>query len=329
MTEISHKPTLSVIITVKNEEKRIGKCLSSIINQSLQRDLFEILVIDGNSSDDTITIVTGIISNSAGSISLIQQDGKGISNARNTGIRHSKGDILVFIDGDAVADKDCLKEYYDCFQQNSGIGFAWGTVLLGNPESLVAKLLFASHYPAVGPHGANIAYNGNIIKNSEGFDEDFQGRGDDTVVNLKIRKAGYRSIKCTKSVVYHDLPDSVIHFLQIRYSEGISTRKIFQKYFDSQEKKHHTIRFLFKLIGIISSLTVLLILLLQNILFFVLVFFAYSLCLIIVYSRYGGEFSKLNPLLVLASVYLTTVGYMAETAGEIHFLGKKFGDCLI
>jgi glycosyltransferase involved in cell wall biosynthesis len=324
MAEISNKPVISVIITVKNEEKRIGKCLSSIISQSLHRDLFEIIIIDGNSSDDTATIVTGIISHTLGTISFIQQDGKGISNARNTGIRHSRGDILVFIDGDAIADKECLKEYYTCFQQNSDFGFAWGTVLLGNPESLVAKLLFASHYPTVGPHGANIAYSGKVLKNSEGFDEDFQGRGDDTVVNLKIVKAGYRSIKCNKSLVYHDLPDSVREFLKIRYLEGISTRKIFHKYFDSQEKRHHTIRFFIKLLGIIISLAVLLILLLQNMLFFVLVFLAYSLCLIVMFSRLGGKFSNLNPLLVLASVYLTTLGYIAETAGEIKFLCKNY-----
>jgi len=50
-------PLVSVILLVRNEEKFIEKCLNSIVNQTIPKNLIEVLVIDGNSTDSTPEIV--------------------------------------------------------------------------------------------------------------------------------------------------------------------------------------------------------------------------------------------------------------------------------
>ena len=55
---------ISVIVTVRNEEKTIGKCLTSLINQTLSKELYEIVVVDGKSTDNTCKIVEYISKNS-------------------------------------------------------------------------------------------------------------------------------------------------------------------------------------------------------------------------------------------------------------------------
>jgi glycosyltransferase involved in cell wall biosynthesis len=90
-------PSLSVIIPTYNAEATIAQCLSSLLNQSFQD--FEICIIDGESTDQTIEIVRQYQSKFK-AIKLISEVDKGVYDAMNKGIHLASGDWLYFLGSD-------------------------------------------------------------------------------------------------------------------------------------------------------------------------------------------------------------------------------------
>ncbi|MDK2973864.1 MAG: hypothetical protein PWP08_235 [Methanofollis sp.] len=85
---------ISIIIPVLNEEETILDCLRSLTAQSIPRDMYEIIVVDGDSSDQTCAIAATLAD------AVISQKRSGIGGARGDGAVAAKGDILVFTDAD-------------------------------------------------------------------------------------------------------------------------------------------------------------------------------------------------------------------------------------
>lgn len=91
---------LSIIITVFNKEQFIERCLQSCINQlSTQHDLYEILVINDGSTDNSKVLIEKYLTEQD-NIRLISQDNMGLSIARNNGVKEAKGEYVWFVDAD-------------------------------------------------------------------------------------------------------------------------------------------------------------------------------------------------------------------------------------
>lgn len=88
---------VSVIIPNFNEEKFIGECIDSILNQTYKN--IEILVIDDGSSDSSVAVVTELMKEH-GNIRIFYQHRQNAAIARNVGINNAKGDYLLFLDSD-------------------------------------------------------------------------------------------------------------------------------------------------------------------------------------------------------------------------------------
>ena len=85
---------ISVIIPALNEEESILECLESLTAQTIPRETFEIIVIDGGSSDHTCEIAATFAD------LVIMQKRAGIGGARGDGAEAANGDILVYTDAD-------------------------------------------------------------------------------------------------------------------------------------------------------------------------------------------------------------------------------------
>lgn len=104
------KPKVSVIIPAYNTEKYIEKCLASVIMQTLKE--IEIIVINDGSTDKTINILNAF--NKLDSrIKVINQENKGVSDARNFGMKESAGEYITFIDSDDWVIEDYLEKLYN------------------------------------------------------------------------------------------------------------------------------------------------------------------------------------------------------------------------
>ena len=108
---------LSVIISVYNVEKYIQKCILSVINNNLQAEEYEIIVVDDESPDNSVSIVRNMIL-SYPQIKLISQKNKGLGGARNTGILNASGVYVLFLDADDYLKENALKNVITFASEN-------------------------------------------------------------------------------------------------------------------------------------------------------------------------------------------------------------------
>lgn len=94
-------PRVSVIVPVFNREELIGRCLRSLLTQTMPAEGYEIIVVDDGSSDRSRFSVELFIAKQDSLVRLISHDSnQGLPAALNTGIRRARGDMIVRVDSD-------------------------------------------------------------------------------------------------------------------------------------------------------------------------------------------------------------------------------------
>jgi glycosyltransferase involved in cell wall biosynthesis len=115
--------TVSVIIVVQNGERYLSQAIESVIRQTYQP--IEILVVDGNSTDNTAQIAK-----SYPKVRYISQQGRGLANARNTGIENATGELIAFLDHDDYWVLDKLAIQLSYFIKSPKIQYSYANVRL-------------------------------------------------------------------------------------------------------------------------------------------------------------------------------------------------------
>jgi len=104
------KPIISVVICTFNRAELIKKAIEGVVNQTIAKDDYEIIVVDNNSQDGTLEILTKYQSNiSKPKMVILTEVKQGLGFARNTGVINSQGAYVAFLDDDAVADHKWLE----------------------------------------------------------------------------------------------------------------------------------------------------------------------------------------------------------------------------
>lgn len=175
MTHSTHtqKPFASVIVCCYNSASCVGPCIESVLAQKGINYPYEVIVIDDGSTDDTITVAQ-----SYEQVRITRHThNKGIPAARNTGLTAAKGDVLVFIDSDCIADPDWLKIICEPFS-NAHVGAVGGKVLA------LTRLTISQRYMEATGYGnpARLTRDGGIMVRLEGY---FRSMTNPTVLDSK------------------------------------------------------------------------------------------------------------------------------------------------
>ena len=110
---------ISVVVPIYNVEDYLVKCLESIIKQTFQG--FELILVNDGSTDTSADIAKEMIK-CLNNARLIEQINAGLSAARNTGLKHAKGEYVAFIDSDDTIDLTMLEKLYlKAIETNSDI----------------------------------------------------------------------------------------------------------------------------------------------------------------------------------------------------------------
>jgi len=110
-------PKVSVIIPAYNAMTYLPETLESVLNQRFTD--FEVLIINDGSSDGIVEWASGIKDSR---VKLISQANQGLPGARNTGIWHSQGEYLAFLDADDIWESSKLAKQVKCLDKNLDIG---------------------------------------------------------------------------------------------------------------------------------------------------------------------------------------------------------------
>lgn len=98
-------PKVSIIIPCYNVENYIKRCINSVLGQSYKN--VQIVLIDDGSTDSTNKIILDTITNK-NNVIYIQNENRGVSNARNTGLNVATGDYIMFLDSDDYISKNTI-----------------------------------------------------------------------------------------------------------------------------------------------------------------------------------------------------------------------------
>lgn len=216
------RPFVSVIICACNEEELLGQLLDSLAGQTYPKECFEVIIIDDESTDRTGEIAKSFIERQKGDplhISYCRIEHSGLAIARNTGIGIAHGDIIAFIDGDAVADREWLDKLVVPFA--NGADYTGGRIDLFNTDSRIAQTAqvtehiqsFDPEWPHNNLVGCNMAFRKNIFEAGYGFFENFTSRGDDTTLLYTIKNK-YQYLPAPDAKVLHMRSTSIKKWLR-------------------------------------------------------------------------------------------------------------------
>jgi len=133
--------TISVVITAFNYGRYLDECIQSVLNQSVKPD--EVIVVDDESTDNTSAIVAKY------PVEYIWQKNKGLSGARNTGIRAATSTYIMCLDADDMLRPDAIKEHLAISDEHSiaqcGMLYFGSEVATFRPEGATHKSLLRTN----------------------------------------------------------------------------------------------------------------------------------------------------------------------------------------
>ena len=129
-------PTVDVIIPAFNISRHLPTALESVIAQSFED--WQIVVVDDGSTDRIDATMRPFQERLGARLTYVKQQNQGPSAARNTGIRHSSGELIALLDGDDVWLPHRLERSVACLQSRpeAGLSYGWITRIAESGELL-------------------------------------------------------------------------------------------------------------------------------------------------------------------------------------------------
>jgi len=194
---------VSLYIPTYNAEVTLRKCLESVFSQTYP--LWEILLVDDGSSDNTVEITKQY------NVKIIQhQENKGISVTRNTAISHSNGDFLAGVDSDVTLDPHWLEYIMENFSGNH-VGGVGGRIIESNRNGVIGRWLLAHRNPDGGtkkrtvkalPSAAAVFRKKSLLEIG-GYNDDKRYDHSDLDASMRIKIIGYELIYEPQALAYH------------------------------------------------------------------------------------------------------------------------------
>jgi len=196
---------VSVIVPARNESENIIKCLEGMSSQDYPAVLFEIIVADDSSTDNTVLLVNDFIQkHSLKNIRLIELSNSKISHKKQAiteAIRVSEGDLIVTTDADCIVSPrwvSTIVEYYETFEPVIMVGlvrFYDEKTIFQKLQSLEFLSLIVSGITSIKLgfpiicNGANLAYSKKAFDEVGGYESNQKyASGDDVFLLHKMKK---------------------------------------------------------------------------------------------------------------------------------------------
>lgn len=218
--KLQHEPPLvSVIVSALNEARTIPHTLETILEQSYQN--LEIIFVNDGSRDDTAQVMRHYTSPKIKYFELAVRSGK--SAALNYGLRHARGEFIVYIDSDMSFERDAIYKLLRPFA-NPKVGAVSANVsVLNRNQNMLTSLQFIEYLFSITMgrifsakmhilsivSGALGAFRRSLVDlNTTGGHE--PGTGNDADLTIRIQKLGYVVAFVYDSICWTKVPDKML-----------------------------------------------------------------------------------------------------------------------
>ena len=237
---MSKKYFNSIIVCAFNEEDNIFLCLSSIQKALEKNTFYEVLVINNGSIDNTEKKIKDFCdkttSDFVNNLRIFNINHVGLSEARNFGIKESKGNIISFVDADAIVEINWLNKINLSFKKNN-VDIISGRVCNLDNGYKMSDFLFNAHYRVLNINkqsriikdknktsviGANMSFKKEVFDQTSGFFEHFKLRGDDTSFVIYLKSLNFKEFYLNESIVYNDHTKNLFIWFKQQLKGGIA-----------------------------------------------------------------------------------------------------------
>lgn len=212
---------VSVLICTYNGAQTLGETCAAVAR--LDYPAVEVIVVDDGSTDDGASIAEHH------GATVISTDNRGLSSARNTALAAATGEIVAFLDDDAVPDPHWLTYLVDTFARTDFVAVGGPNLPVpgdgkvadavaaapGNPIHVLVSDREAEHIP-----GCNCAFRTEYLRQIGGFDSQFRTAGDDVDVCWRLQDRGWRIGYAPAAVVWHHRRGTVAGYLRQQRGYG-------------------------------------------------------------------------------------------------------------
>lgn len=242
---------LSLVIATYNRAEQLLATLRSVALQSASAEVWECIVVDNRSVDDTAERVrTFIAAHPQLNIRYCYEVQQGLSYARNAGIEAAQGDIVAFIDDDERIVEEFVEAYITLFDTHPDAMAAGGRIIAEYPTGRPRWMSRYTEQPIANPMdfgpevrpfplsripgGGNMAMRRELFKRVGVFNTSL-GRtgkrligGEESELFERIRREGMACYYVPRAVMYHIIPDEKLtadYFDRLAYNVGVSQRR--------------------------------------------------------------------------------------------------------
>jgi len=197
-------PQITVGICVKNAEDTIRETIQSILMQDYPAGLTEIIIVDGNSKDATLSIIRNLLSKTRVRWRLYSDGGRGLGHARQAVVNHARGRYIIFVDSDVVIRNEFLREQVEFLNLHPRVGVGLGRYMYEEGKSLLSNTwnLCLSAFP--GFVGCAFSFRKDAVRDAGGFDEQIKGAGEEVELITRIQAKGWESAVTESAGFYHN-----------------------------------------------------------------------------------------------------------------------------
>jgi len=199
-------PQISVIVPTYNQSRILESCLRSLFNQSAPPSIYELVVIDDGSTDETPAVIKRLAPEATCELVYCRQENSGRSRTRNTGALKARGEYVIFLDGDMTVRREFVAAHLQAHSKPGLIvhGAVVNTCRIADPNCGPATVRdFSRAFFATG----NVSIERTKFIESGMFDADFVEYGwEDLELGERLRRMGLKAVKSPTAWSYHLQP---------------------------------------------------------------------------------------------------------------------------
>jgi cellulose synthase/poly-beta-1,6-N-acetylglucosamine synthase-like glycosyltransferase len=222
-------PSVSIVVTCRNNAQTIGECLQALINQDYPKDAIEILVLDACSTDATTEIARQYTPH-------VYCEPLNAAAAYNYALKLTRHSILGFVDSDAKVEREWLRKLVPHLDEAQVAGVS-GSIETWNPENPWARSIgyeIKNRYSRIGKYTGRIATMNLLLKRSVieevgGWDENFPSQYD-TDFGYRMSRLGYKIAYEPDAKCYHYNRPTVRAFWRQQLQYGKNTTRLYFKH---------------------------------------------------------------------------------------------------